>query len=351
MSIRVLVAEDSSVASELIMHILTSDPEIRVTDVVNNGMEAIQSIKKNKPDIVTMDINMPGMDGFEATRTIMETDPLPIIIVTGRTDMSELEMSFRAIEAGALAVLPKPHGIGHPDYAANAEQLITTVKLMSEIRVVRRWMRTAAAKVRATGEVVDSIPILPADIRVVAMGASTGGPPVIEKILSSLPPDFSAPVLIVQHMAPGFIQGFVEWLGQTSALPVHIAFNGSIVRPGHVYFAPDGSQMKVDADGRIACTGDAPENGLRPSISYLLRSVAKVFGKKAAGVLLTGMGKDGAEELRMMREKGAFTIAQDEESSAVFGIPGEAVRLRAASYVLPPGKIAEVLARFRGLEV
>jgi len=348
MRIRVLVVEDSPVASELISHILNSDPGIQVMGVVNNGVEAVKSIKRNKPDIVTMDINMPGMDGFEATRTIMETDPVPIIIVTGRTDMSELEMSFRAIEAGALAVLQKPRGISHPDYAANAKELTTTVKLMSEIRVVRRWVRTTAKKVPATGEVVDSISILPADIRVVVMGASTGGPPVIEKILSSLPKHFSAPLLIVQHMAQGFIQGFVEWLGQTSALPVHIAFNGSIIRPGHVYFAPDGVQMKVDANGRISCTGDPAENGLRPSISYLFRSVATVFGKKAIGVLLTGMGKDGAEELKMMREKGAVTFAQNEESSAVFGIPGAAVKLDAASYVLPPEKIAEVLARLQG---
>ena len=351
MGIRVLVVEDSPVASALISHILNSDPGIQVTGVVNNGREAIEWIKKNKPDIVTMDINMPVMDGFEATRIIMETDPVPIIIVTGRTDMSELELSFRAIEAGALAVLQKSYGIGHPDYAANAQELITTVKLMSEIRVVRRWARTAAKKTSVTGEVVDGISVQPADIRVIAIGASTGGPPVIEKILSSLPKNFSVPLLIVQHMAPGFIQGFVEWLGQTSALPVHVAFNGSIIRTGHVYFAPDGAQMKVDADGRISCTGDAPENGLRPSISYLFRSVAKVFGEKAAGVLLTGMGKDGAEELRLMREKGAVTIAQDEESSAVFGIPGAAVKLDAASYILPPEKIAEVLARWRGHKI
>jgi len=347
MSIRVLVVEDSPVASTLISHILNSDPGIQVMGVVPNGEEAIKSIRQNKPDIVTMDINMPGMDGFEATRTIMETNPVPIIIVTGRTDMSDLELSFRAVEAGALAVLQKPHGIGHPDFAANATELITTVKLMSEVRVVRRWARTQAPKVLTTGEVICSISIQPADISIVAMGASTGGPPVIEKILSSLPADFSLPLLIVQHMAAGFIQGFVEWLGQTSALPVHIAFNGSIIRPGHVYFAPDGTQMRVDANGRISCTEDAPENGLRPSISYLFRHVANVFGKKAAGVLLTGMGKDGAEELKLMREKGAVTIAQDEESSAVFGIPGAAVKLDAASYVLPPEKIAEVLARLR----
>jgi two-component system chemotaxis response regulator CheB len=167
---------------------------------------------------------------------------------------------------------------------------------------------------------------------------------VIQKILAELPKDFVPPVLIVQHMAEGFIPGFAEWLGQTSALPVHVAFHGSIARPGHVYIAPDCRQMKIDANGRILCIDDPPENGLRPSVSYLFRSVAQVFGRSALGILLTGMGRDGAMELQSMRTLGAVTIAQDQESSAVFGMPGEAVKLGAARYVLPAGRISAVLA-------
>jgi len=183
----------------------------------------------------------------------------------------------------------------------------------------------------------------PATVNVVAIGASTGGPPVIEKILAELPKDFPQPILIVQHMAEGFIRGFAEWLSQTSSLPVHVPAHGSMTRPGHVYIAPDGAQMRMDATGRIFCTGDSPENGLRPSVSYLFRSIAKVFGKNSVGVLLTGMGKDGAVELKLMKEKGAVTIAQNEETSVVYGMPGEAVRLEAAKYVLPADKIAMVL--------
>jgi two-component system chemotaxis response regulator CheB len=214
---------------------------------------------------------------------------------------------------------------------------------MSEIKVVRRWKPIAERKGAPRRDVVDSLLSQPAGVRVVAIGASTGGPPVIETILSGLSKDFALPVLIVQHMAPGFTPGLAEWLRQHCRLSVHVASEKEQIRPGHVYLAPDGVQMKVDVDGRLLCTDDGPENGLRPSISYLFRSVSEVFGKASVGVLLTGMGKDGAEELKVMKEKGALTIAQDEESSVVFGMPGEAVRIKAATYALPPDKIASVL--------
>jgi two-component system chemotaxis response regulator CheB len=341
--IEVLVVDDSPVARELISHVLGSDPGIRVIGAAGSGKEAIESIKHHRPDIITMDINMSNMNGFEATRIIMETDPLPIVIVTDRPDMHELDMSFQAIEAGALAVLQKPHGIGHPAYTINAKELITAVKLMSEIKVVRRWKRISEKKGSPQRNGVDSLMSQPADLKVVAIGASTGGPPAIETILSGLSKDFSLPVLIVQHIAPGFTPGLAEWLRRKSCLSVHVAPKSGMIRPGHVYIAPDGVQMKVDADGRLLCTDDGPENGLRPSVSYLFRSVSEVFGKASAGVLLTGMGKDGAEELRLMKEKGALTIAQDEESSVVFGMPGEAIRIKAATYALPPDKIASLL--------
>ena len=343
--IRVLVVDDSPVARELLIHILDADAGIRVIGSAANGREAVEFVTHNKPDIITMDIHMPEMDGFEATRIIMETNPVPIIIVTGSADMRELQASFRAIEVGALTVRQKPQAIGHPDHAKNAGNLLQTVKLMSEIRVVRRWVRTAERRSPLQWEPADECAIQPAAVKVVAIGASTGGPPVIEKILAGLSHNFPAPVLIVQHMAEGFIQGFADWLGRRSALPVQVPSHGSMTQPGHVYVAPDGAQMKMDVSGRIFCTGDSPENGLRPSVSYLFRSIAKVFGKNAVGVLLTGMGKDGAVELKLMKEKGAVTIAQDEESSVVYGMPGEAVKLEAAGYILPADKIAMVLTR------
>ncbi len=354
--INVLVVEDSPVARELLVHIINTDPGMRVVCAVSDGDEAVEAVARCRPDIVAMDANMPKMNGFEATRLIMETNAVPIVIITASLNVGEIETSFRALQAGALMVMQKPQGIGHPDHDAQAEHLIRTMKLMAEVKVVRRWVR-AAKETRDEGRGTKDVkafsslvPVseangLPSSIQVVAIGASTGGPPVVQAILSGLPKNFPAAVLVVQHMAPGFLDGFTEWLGRTTALPVKVAMDGDEILPGRVYVAPDDAQMRVNSRGRLACTGDAPENGLRPAVSYLFRSVAEVFGKNAAGVLLTGMGRDGAEALKLMKEKGALTIAQDEESSVVFGMPGEAVRLGAAQYVLPPGAITALLAR------
>jgi two-component system chemotaxis response regulator CheB len=166
---------------------------------------------------------------------------------------------------------------------------------------------------------------------------------VLQRILSGIPKDFPLPVLIVQHIATGFTQGFVEWLAQSSSLPVESPTHGQRVSPGRAYVAPDGFHMTVGADGRISLSSDEPENGLRPSVSRLFRSVAKAYGRRAIGVLLTGMGKDGAVELKLMKDQGAVTIAQDKDTSVVHGMPGEAIRLGGATYILSPEKIAATL--------
>ena len=247
---------------------------------------------------------------------------------------------------GAVAFMDRPRGIGHPDHEATTKELVQTVKLMAEVKVVRRWVRLrkdATAGV-ASPPVVVSPEQAPAEIQVVAMGASTGGPLVLQTILSELPSDYSVPVLIVQHMAKGFIEGFVNWLAPTSALPIHVAKSGEQILPGHVYVAPDGLQKEVQLGGTLVLTEDESEDGHRPSVDYLFRSVSRIYGRKAVGVLLTGMGNDGAKGLKEMRENGAVTIAQNQESSVVHGMPGKAIRLDAATYVLPPNRIASALA-------
>ncbi|MDP1952385.1 MAG: chemotaxis-specific protein-glutamate methyltransferase CheB [Betaproteobacteria bacterium] len=339
--IKVLVAEDSPVVREFLVYILGSDPDIRVVGTANNGEEALDAVKRYRPDVITMDIHMPKMDGLEATRRIMETDPTPIVIVSGSTDPHETATTFRAMEAGALAVLGRPAGIGHPDHETTAKELVQTVKLMAEVRVVRRWPQTRREPVLPPA--AKALVGRAAKVKVIAIGASTGGPPVLQTILAMLPKDFPLPVLIVQHMASGFIHGFVEWLAQSASLPVHVAMHGEYLVPGHVYVAPDECQMKVAHGGTIVLTKDGPENGLRPSVSYLFRSLAEVYGGEAAAGLLTGMGRDGAEELRLLKEKGATTFAQDKDSSVVHGMPGEAIKLDAATFILAPDKIAAVL--------
>ncbi|OGK01768.1 MAG: chemotaxis response regulator protein-glutamate methylesterase [Candidatus Raymondbacteria bacterium RifOxyB12_full_50_8] len=324
-------------------YILTSDPAIQVVGTANNGMEALEILKMHKPDVITMDIHMPMMDGFEATRRIMETIPTPIVIVSGSIGASELPSTFRAIEAGALALVRRPAGIDHSAFEAASRELIQTVKLMSEIKVVRRLARSS--KVRMAAPVSGQLsPQRTGTIRAIAIGASTGGPPVLQKILSGLAPGFPVPVLIVQHIAQGFVQGLAEWLSSLSGFPVSVASHSQPILPGHAYLAPDGFHLGLERGLRISLSSLPPENGLRPSVSYLFRSVAQVLGQAAIGVLLTGMGRDGAEELKIMKERGALTIVQDEESCIVYGMPGEAVKLDAAMYVLSPEGIAAMLA-------
>lgn len=340
--IRVLIVEDLPVEQARLDHMLSSDPGIHVIGTANNRAVSIKFLKRLKPDVIAMDMPVLEMSGYETVRGIMETYPVPIVIVSSYYDRADAVKIFRALEAGAVAVVEKPPGMGRPFLEEAAKKLVETVKMMSEVKVVTRRFRPRQAEVAASRLEVEP-ERTPTDIRCVAVGVSTGGPPVIQTILSGLSKDFPAPVLIVQHIAAGFLQGMVEWLGQATGFPVHIASHGDYSLPGHVYFAPDGFQMGVESSGRIVLGKNKKVDGLCPSVAYLFLSVAKAFGPDAVGVLLTGMGSDGAEELRFMKEKGAVTIAQDKVSSAVHGMPGEAIKLGAATYVLPPDKIASTL--------
>src|SRR5665811_2307336 len=197
--IKVLVVEDSPVVREFLVHILGADPGIQVIGTANDGEQALEAVARKRPDVITMDIHMPKLDGLEATRRIMETHPTPIVIVSGSTDPREVATTFRAMEAGAVAVLRRPAGIGHPDHEATVRELVQTVKLMSEVKVVRRWPRVRR-EISVPGPPEPVVGRAPAGVKVVAIGASTGGPPVLQTILAGLPKDFPAPVLIVQHM-------------------------------------------------------------------------------------------------------------------------------------------------------
>jgi two-component system chemotaxis response regulator CheB len=220
--------------------------------------------------------------------------------------------------------------------------LVQTVKAMSEVRVVKRRARSgprerpAADRSRTNGA---------GGVEVVAIGVSTGGPPVLQTILRALPRDFAVPVLIVQHIAAGFLPGMARWLNDTTKFSTHIGEHGELAVPGKAYLAPDDRHMGLDHRGRIALSDAPAENGLRPAVSHLFRSVLAAHGAKAVGILLTGMGRDGAQELKLLRTAGAVTIAQDVQSSVVHGMPGEAIRLQAATYILPPEKIGPMLTQ------
>jgi two-component system chemotaxis response regulator CheB len=247
------------------------------------------------------------------------------------------------MEAGAVACVEKPVSPEHANYAQLSTDLVQTVKLMSEVRVVRRWPRARLAASPAPLTRPLELKPAPNAPRLIGMGASTGGPAVLQTILAGLPKDFPVPILIVQHIARGFLPGLVEWLNQTTGSQVHVASYGLCPLPGHAYLAPDDFHMGVTASGRILLTQEEAEDGLRPSVSYLFRSLAGVCGPNALGVLLSGMGKDGAAGLKLMKARGATTIAQDRESSVVHGMPAEAIQLGGVTHVLPAEKIAATL--------
>ncbi|MBI2399681.1 MAG: chemotaxis-specific protein-glutamate methyltransferase CheB [Deltaproteobacteria bacterium] len=332
--INIYIVDDSAVARQHLKHIFEADSSIKVIGEASSGEEAVEFVKAERPDVITMDIKMAGMDGHEATSRIMETHPVPIVIVSANYNRDQVEQSFRAIEAGALAIVEKPPGLGHADYERSARELISTVKLMSEVRVVRRWRKNRRLPL-APKEPFDEAK----NIKAVLMGASTGGPPVLQTVLSGFKADFPAPILVVQHITKGFIEGMIEWLGAVISLPISLARDGERALPGRVYFAPDDCHMGVDATGRFVLSTEAPENGIKPSISFLFRSALETYGGEVVAVLLTGMGKDGAEEMKKIRDMGGVTIIQDKESSVVYGMPGEAARLGGAAYVLPPERI------------
>lgn len=353
--IRVLVAEDSAVTREYLVYLLSEDHVLEVVGTAQDGLEAVAQAERLKPDVIVMDVYMPRMNGYEATLQIMERVPTPIVMVSASFPRDQVGMSFAALQAGALTVVEKPGGPGHPDHAETTRDLVRTVKLMSEVKVVRRWPRSRDQGAGLGGQRELTVRRSPAPIpwphskiRLIAIGASTGGVQVIAEILRELSGDLGVPILVVQHIAPGFTMGLADWLGQVTRLKVKVAEAGEATRPGTVYLAPNGFQMGIAMEGRIRLTKELAADGFSPSASYLFQSVAEAYGRSAVGILLTGMGRDGATGLQRLREAGGVTIAQDKESSVIFGMPGEAIRLGAAMYVLSPEQIAGTIRSIGG---
>lgn len=352
--IRVLIVEDSKVNQKQLLNLLEEDTDFEVIGIVDNGNEAVDFVTANKPDVISMDITMPVMDGIEATRQIMQRSPVPIVIVSSNLNVSEVSMLLKILEAGALTIIPSPNGPGHPQYHQTARSYRNTLKVMSKVKVKAISRLPSSAMVKAK-QPIDKKPVpkvqyppvlrLPTEYKIIAIGASAGGPQAIQFILSNLPRSIPVPVLIVQHIDGSFAEGYCDWLASTSNLPVHTAVHGEKMLPGHVYLPPGDHHLGLLSPGFIAVTKASPEKGLRPAVSVLFRDVMRVYGKDSIAIILSGMGSDGAKELKVLYDCGAYTIAQDAESSVVHGMPGEVIMIGGASIVLPPEDIVTEINR------
>ncbi|MBI9069596.1 MAG: chemotaxis-specific protein-glutamate methyltransferase CheB [Salinivirgaceae bacterium] len=341
--IKVLIVEDSRVVSEYLEFILSNDPAIEVIGNVSNGKAAIDFIENQKPDIITMDVDMPIMNGLEATRIIMSTNPIPIIVVTASRNSLEMNITMEALAAGALSVIDKPLGIGHQNEQERTEKLLSMVKVLSEVKVIRRIPKKNN-KIAIQPSVKLQISFKKFNNKkIVAVGISSGGPHVLERIFSKITSDFPYPIVVVQHITEGFIDGLAKWLNGLLQIPVHLAKLNESLLPGNMYFAPDKHHMQIRSlKVKLVTCGYEPGK-LCPSVEQLFHSLSLNHAPDTIAMIMTGMGKDGAEELKLLREAGAITIAQNKESSLVHGMPGEAIKIGAAEYVLSPDEIANLL--------
>ncbi|MCE1190075.1 MAG: chemotaxis protein CheB [Ignavibacteria bacterium] len=337
MSIRVLLAEDAPEIQEHLIHLIESDNRFQIAGVVDNGHDAVKLAISLRPDVIAMDASLPGLNGLDAATQIMTTAPVPIVVISTNLDPNNQNDVFKTLQAGAVSLVGKPSPGSDNPKNETSRLFLQTLRLMSEIKVVRRLnRRTTAAK----GPDDNSSLPLPA---VVAIGASTGGPQVIEAILAGLNDRFSLPIIIVQHITSGFLDGFVSWLNMSSKVVVVEGRHNEKILPGYCYVAPDDFHVTITPDLILKLTSSPREHGVRPSISVLMRSIASSFPNKSVGILLSGMGKDGAYELAQVKATGSVTIIQDEQSSLIFGIPGEARKLHAATFELSPDEIIEYL--------
>lgn len=338
-TIKVLIVDDSRVARAMLTHIIESDPDLKVAGYAENGEIALQWLQKEDCDVITMDIHMPVINGFEVTKKIMETKPLPTIIISSGYDSHDNHMAFKAIEAGALAILEKPVGIYDVSYSQMAKEIIHTIKMVSGIKLLTRHPRI---HLNENKNFLKTAPKL--SVKAIGIGASLGGPLAIAKILEDLPASFPIPIFIVQHIAAGFTEDFIRWLQNRAKLKIYLAKHGELAQPGCVYIAADVCQMGIKK-GDIINLDYTTLHGIQPSVGHLFKSLAETYGAQCIGVILTGMGRDGAEELLLMKQKGAYTIAQDEESCLMFGMPKEAILINAAQQIVPLNLIASTLIR------
>lgn len=341
--VRVLLVEDSPVSLVVLQRMISSSPDIEIVGTARNGIEALGLIPNLQPAVICTDFYMPGMDGLEFTKEVMAKYPRPILIISASVQPDDTHNIFQLLEAGAVDVFPKPGSGSTADYELVKQDLISKIKVLAGVTV---FTKHRPVVVKPTPLKVEPNTLTSnAAIRAIAIGASTGGPQALQTILTQLPANFPVPILCVQHISEGFLQGLVNWLRSECRLGIKIAHAGEPPQPGMVYFAPEGYHLELDTQGRFVCSASPLVDGHRPSVTVTLSSAAKFYKTTVLGVLLTGMGRDGAAGMQAIAQAGGSTIAQDERSCVVFGMPKEAIALGAVQLVLPVQDIASAILR------
>lgn len=360
--IRCLVADDARAFRAVLRHILSSAPGVEVVGEAADGLEAVALVKALRPDVVTMDVRMPNLDGLAALEEIMRVAPTPLIVVSAEAGAEAQQLSFRALQLGAIEVLAKPRYPGTPQFERQAEAIRQAVRAVAGLVLVGRGrplpvrsspepLVRAARKVpgRAWEEEDGSTGTAQVP-EILALAASTGGPTALAAILAQLPADLPIPLLVVQHLAAGFELGLVRWLSSVTRLDVRLAEDGAVLAPATVFVAADGRHLGVRAR-RVRLSDEPPVDGFRPAGTRLFASIAAEYGPRGAGIVLTGMGRDGAAGLALLRRAGGYTAAQGAASSVVFGMPREALECGAAARELEldeiPGEVLRLVGRAR----
>ena len=345
--IQVLLVDDSPVVRTVLKKMLTATGEIEVVGLAADGREALELIPRTNPQVVLTDLQMPNMDGLALVKEIMRTTPLPILVVSGLVESDRTsQTNFELLEAGAIDVFPKPAGGFKDADQKMSRQLISKVKILRGVVPITR--RDYAAPPPGAPQAVLSGVAISAGRKapeILVIGASTGGPQALAAIFTALPADFPIPTACVQHISPGFTLEMITWLNQQTGLQVKEALPGEIPQPGVIYFPPEKKHLLFDPDGCFQIKDGPETEHHRPSVDVLFQSAADIFGDGTIGVLLTGMGRDGADGLLSIKLTGGTTIAQDESTSVVFGMPREAIVLGAARMVVPLPQIPDALIK------
>ena len=337
MPIRVLVVEDSPVALAILKKILSSSPDIEIVGTARTGLEGLELIPDTHPDVICTDFFMPHMNGLEFTSQVMLRYPRPILVVSASVQEEEdTHRIFQLLEAGAVDILPKPKAGLDSDNIRLKQALINKIKILSGVKVFKKKQRISKPHQSFSHHARTASSIkLRSRPKILAVGSSTGGPLALQKVLASLPKDFPLPVVCVQHISLGFLQGLMDWLSESCHLSIQIAPAGERPQPGKIYFPPERQHLEIDHRGRFIHSQLPPVDGHCPSVTTSFNSIAQFYGRRAIGILLTGMGRDGADGMKSITDAGGLTIAQDEATSIVFGMPKEAIALGAAQHVLP----------------